>query len=173
MQAAQAGNAAEVSRLLTGGDQIRGCKATRQPLSDRSEIRMALKWAVTNGHGLLVATFADCGTNVSLRFSDGSTPLMYAAWYGQSGVVQQLLALGADHTAIGKKQWLGKTAMTIAEQQLDDVVAEPPPRDGPRDGATRQHYECVAAVLREWATNQSGAETHGAAAMVGGGAARE
>ena len=78
-----------------------------------------------------VTALAEGGADLDIIDGYGLTPLMRAARYGREPMVTQLLALGADHTAVGVGwRYEGMTALEIAE------------------GRGRRE---AAAVLREWA----------------------
>ena len=48
--------------------------------------------------------------------SDGVTPLIAASFYGQTDIVEYLLAEGADYTM--RMTTLGSTALVVAAQQV-------------------------------------------------------
>ena len=111
--AAGAGKTAEVQRLLwAGGDPDScdehgggGCYSTKNGLSIKRSGGTALQVAAMNGHEGTVAVLAEGGAALDLRTEqhgdDEWTPLMHAAAQGHVSVVQRLLALGADHAAVG------------------------------------------------------------------------
>ena len=86
--AAKAGNAAEVSALLSGGVDARA----RDGWS-----RTALHWASCNGHATSIeALLADGGSDVLAKDRWGGTALDWARKYGHEAAVEALLAGGCD-----------------------------------------------------------------------------
>ena len=128
--AARDGQNAEVRVLLAAGTDPDAAVGNGQT---------ALLWAAANDHEKAVRALAEGGADLDKAEEDGVTPLMKAAVNGHSGVVRRLLELGADHTPVGTKyDWMGKTALEVAEEK------------GKRE---------AAAVLREWASHAGPAST--------------
>ena len=119
---------------------------------DRSGRRTALHLATAAGHEEAVEALVEGGADLDkVDSAGGATPLMIAAWDGSISVVRRLLALGADHTAVGTKyQYEGKTALEVAE-------------DKSREDKGNVEAACV---LREWPAFQR------RLAFAGGGHAR-
>jgi ankyrin repeat protein len=74
----------------------------------------ALKWAVITNKGSIVRVLLEHGANVSNIDKRGWTVLLWAAAYGLSGMVKQLLAYGADLAAASQnRRW---TALHVAAE---------------------------------------------------------
>jgi ankyrin repeat protein len=73
-----------------------------------------LSWAAIGGHPAIVKLLLAKGAKVNLTDEFGMTPLLYAAAidFGDTSVLEQLLAAGADRTAKDEK---GRTASDLAK----------------------------------------------------------
>lgn len=116
MNAAGAGDLAEVRRLLAAGADANARDERGWP---------ALAYAVYNaelkrGHADVAQTLIDAGADVEAAIGYGVRPLMLAAGYGEAEVVATLLNAGADVLA---KNEGGYTALAMAKQRFHvDVI---------------------------------------------------
>lgn len=97
--AAREGHAATVSALLRYRPRV-----SHRNLAGDS----ALMLAALRGHGDVVDVLLDAGAELD---HDGWTPLMYAAFEGRLGILERLLAHGADVNAVAPN---GSTALMFA-----------------------------------------------------------
>jgi ankyrin repeat protein len=87
LQAAEAGSAAEVKKLVQQGARVNARDASG---------RIAIVLAAASGDVETVRTLADAGAEVDVKSGQGYTPLGIAALRGHWRIVQQLLAAGAS-----------------------------------------------------------------------------
>lgn len=81
----------------------------------------ALHVAAGNGLIHIIKTLVDEGAIIDILSSDGVTPLMMAAAWGNGGAVSTLLRLGADPSL---RNTYGSTACEIAgEKGYDEIVS--------------------------------------------------
>lgn len=111
--AAEEGDAAEVSRLLASG------AAGDERLSPGGET--PLMRAAARGHEAAVRVLLDAGADACVRRADGFTPLILAVFFGHEGVVRLLVERGADASA---RTSLGTTATRWAEARGFASMAE-------------------------------------------------
>ena len=116
MLAARRGRRAVVELLLARGAPVdaadtRGYTALFHACLDPEEDR---------GHPEVVALLARAGANLEADIGYGVRPLMYAAGNGEAGVVEVLLAAGADPLA---RNTFGRTAlMMVKDRDYVDVI---------------------------------------------------
>lgn len=115
--AAEAGDAAEVARLLASGASA---DERRAPGGETPLMRAAAR-----GHETVVRILLDAGADARARRADGFTPLILAVFFGHEGVVRLLVERGADASA---RTSLGTTAARWAEARgfasMADVLRE-------------------------------------------------
>ncbi len=108
MQAAGAGKLEMVELLIKSGANVdatdsRGWTALMKAL---------FNYELNRGFPDVVSALIKAGADIEHQISYGTRPLMLAAGYGEAGVVEVLLANGADVNAQNEG---GRTAKTIAE----------------------------------------------------------
>ncbi len=110
MLAAHAGNLAMVSALLEAGAEVNA--------SDERGWTALMKAAynadLDRGFADVVQALIDAGANVEMPIGYGIRPLMLAAGYGETAVVETLLKAGADVTARNEG---GLTALMMVKQK--------------------------------------------------------
>jgi hypothetical protein len=94
-QATQAGDFAEMIRLLDAGAEVDALAVARDADGDMA-LCSPLVEAATLGHLDAVRLLLDHGADPSLAVSYGTTPLVAAAGNGHAAVVRELAARGAD-----------------------------------------------------------------------------
>jgi hypothetical protein len=111
--AAEAGDAAEVARVLASGASAdeRRTHGGETPLMR----------AAARGHETVVRALLDAGADACARRADGFTPLILAVFFGHEGVVRMLVERGADASA---RTGLGTTAARWAEARGFASMAE-------------------------------------------------
>ena len=116
MQAAQAGNLAEVQRLIAAGADVNAVAEGGWTALMRACYNAELK----QGFAEVVKALVDAGANIEAPIGYGVRPLMLAAGYGETAVVEVLLQAGADVLA---KNDGGFTALMMVKQKhYVDVV---------------------------------------------------
>jgi len=108
MLAAGAGHYEMVELLLEAGATVdatdtRGWTAL---------MKAVFNYELNRGFPDVVSLLIDAGADIEHQVSYGTRPLMLAAGYGEAGVVDVLLAAGADSAATNEG---GRTARTMAE----------------------------------------------------------
>ena len=111
--AAEAGDAAEVARLLASGASA---DERRAPGGETPLMR-----AAAGGHEDVARALLDAGADACARRADGFTPLILAVFFGHEGVVRLLLERGVDASA---RTSLGATAAQWAEARGLASMAE-------------------------------------------------
>lgn len=111
--AAEAGDDAEVARLLASG----------APADERRTHggETPLMRAAVRGHETVARLLLDAGADARARRADGFTPLILAVFFGHEGVVRLLVERGADASA---RTSLGTTAARWAEARGFASMAE-------------------------------------------------
>lgn len=108
MLAAGAGHYAMVEMLIEAGAKVDATDARGwTPL-----MKALFNYELNKGFPDVVSLLIDAGADIEHQVSYGTRPLMIAAGYGEAGVVDVLLAAGAD---TGAKNEGGRSAQTIAE----------------------------------------------------------
>lgn len=108
MLAAGAGHFAMVEMLIEAGAKVDATDARGwTPL-----MKALFNYELNRGFPDVVSALIDAGADIEHQVSYGTRPLMIAAGYGEAGVVDVLLAAGADTGAMNEG---GRTARTIAE----------------------------------------------------------
>ncbi|MBU0621807.1 MAG: ankyrin repeat domain-containing protein [Gammaproteobacteria bacterium] len=116
MQAAQAGNLAEVQRLIAAGADVNAVAEGGWTALMKACYNAELK----HGFADVVKALVDAGANIEAPIGYGVRPLMLAAGYGETAVVEVLLQAGADVLA---KNDGGFTALMMVKQKhYVDVV---------------------------------------------------
>ncbi len=87
VDAAAAGNRAEVERLLKSGADVN---------AQQGDGATALQWAAYRSDAKLAELLLKAGAKTSLANHNGATPLWLAATYGDAAVIEALLKGGAD-----------------------------------------------------------------------------
>lgn len=131
--AARRGDAPMVTLLIEAGADVNACSSDL-PTSSGGPKRCGitpLYAAVRAKSPAVIGILAAAGADVNLGIvSTGFTPLMAAAYVGHTGMVRQLLSLGAD---VGKRDDRGFTALRCAtsgnagkpiQQQLAALLAQ-------------------------------------------------
>lgn len=108
MQAAATGKLEMVELLVRSGANVnaedsRGWTALMKAL---------FNYELNRGFPEIVSFLIEAGANIEHQISYGTRPLMLAAGYGEAGVVEVLLAAGADVNAENEG---GRTAKVMAE----------------------------------------------------------
>ncbi|UCF80045.1 MAG: ankyrin repeat domain-containing protein [Acidobacteriota bacterium] len=113
LEAAQAGNTAEVEQLLEQGADVNA----------KDEYGgTALMWAARKGHTEMVNALIDAGADVNAKMKGGWTALMFAAGEGYTGIVEILIGKGADVNVKGT--FTGLTALMIAAKEDHTGIVE-------------------------------------------------
>ena len=120
--ATEAGNVTLCQDLLAAGAAVNFSDCSRR---DQSPIVIAVR----NSHFGVVKVLLDNGANPNVWVYGGETPLKYASYLGHHGIVQSLLAAGA---------------------QVNDEYHEDRPQ-ALHYAAQRGHYDVVATLLRHGA----------------------
>ena len=110
MLASHAGNLAMVLALLKAGAEVNACDERGwTPL-----MKAAYNAELDRGFADVAQALIDTGANVEMPISYGVRPLMLAAGYGETAVVETLLKAGADVTARNEG---GLTALMMVKQK--------------------------------------------------------
>ncbi|MCJ0870731.1 ankyrin repeat domain-containing protein [Streptomyces sp. AP-93] len=157
VRAAEAGDEATVSRLLSRGVAVDARNAER---------RTGLDVAVHEGRDGVVRVLLAAGAGpeqITGPYNE-ELPLVQAATRGHTGIVRQLLAAGADPdranglraTALGRAGAEGhtETARVLLEHGADPHI--PWKALTPADWATRFGHTETAEFLRTWAAGPDG-----------------
>ena len=116
MLAATAGNLEIVKTLLAGGADV---KATDE-LGWTALMKAVYNSDLDQGFPEVVQALIEAGADVEAQIVYATRPLMLAAGYGEAGVVEVLLAAGADPLA---KNEGGRTAlMMVKDKDYIDVI---------------------------------------------------
>ena len=75
-------------------------------------MKAVFNYELNRGFPEIISLLIDAGADIEHQVSYGTRPLMLAAGYGEAGVVDVLLAAGADADATNEG---GRTAKTMAE----------------------------------------------------------
>ena len=115
-EACAEGRLADVKRLVERGADV-----------DVPRVNGPLISAVQNNRADVVAYLLERGANIEICNENGSTPLMFSAFYGHVGLAELLLAAGARRDIVNKH---GKSAADYARDQkkiavLDILTADP------------------------------------------------
>ncbi len=111
MQAAYAGDLAEVQRLIAAGADVNACDASAWT----ALMKACHNAELGHGHPEVVRALIEAGANIEAPIGYGVRPLMLAAGYGETAVVQALLEAGADVLA---KNEGGYTALMMVKQKF-------------------------------------------------------
>jgi len=110
MLASHAGNLAMVLALIKAGAEVNACDERGwTPL-----MKAAYNAELDRGFADVAQALIDAGANVEMPISYGIRPLMLAAGYGETAVVETLLKAGADVTARNEG---GLTALMMVKQK--------------------------------------------------------
>ena len=110
MLASHAGNLAMVLALIKAGAEVNACDERGwTPL-----MKAAYNDELDRGFADVAQALIDAGANVEMPISYGVRPLMLAAGYGETAVVETLLKAGADVTARNEG---GLTALMMVKQK--------------------------------------------------------
>lgn len=108
MQAAGAGNLDMVRLLLESGADVNAADAQGWT----ALMKAVFNHQLNRGFPEVVSALIAAGADIETRIGYGIRPLMLAAGYGEAGVVEVLLAAGADVRAVNEG---GRNARTMAE----------------------------------------------------------
>lgn len=100
LHGAQSNNLELVRLALSAGADVTCCRMSRDKPGGFSS--SALGRATVGGNSVIIAELLRYGHPLEIRDSQKETPLLSAARHGHQGVVDQLLAAGAD-TSVGSK----------------------------------------------------------------------
>lgn len=102
-------------------EKIRRLVNALGPVVDGSDGARAMRSAVDRGYHEILLAFLGAGVNPNVRDGDGSSPLMWVAHTGNSGLARELLRLGAEPNAADNVRW---TALfhASAAQDLEMVT---------------------------------------------------
>ena len=115
LEAARLGNLGQVTRLVAEGHSV-----NRDSGSDDTPLSSAIKGRRAD----VVVFLLSKGANVNTRNSlSGETPLMKAAYSGDTQMLELLIAQGADPCAINNA-WDQENAQRIAEKKHHPAAAE-------------------------------------------------
>jgi hypothetical protein len=115
LEAAHLGNLGQVTRLVAEGHSL-----NRDSGSDDTPLSSAIKGRRAD----VVAFLLSKGANVNAHNSlSGETPLMKAAYSGDTQMLELLIAQGADPCAINN-EWDQENAQRIAEKRHNRAAAE-------------------------------------------------
>jgi ankyrin repeat protein len=110
MLASHAGNLAMVLALIKAGADVNACDERGwTPL-----MKAAYNAELDRGFADVAQALIDAGANVEMPIGYGIRPLMLAAGYGETAVVETLLKAGADVTARNEG---GLTALMMVKQK--------------------------------------------------------
>ena len=115
LEAARLGNLGQVARLVAEGHSV-----NRDSGSDDTPLSSAIKGRRVDVVAFLVSKGANVNAHNSLS---GETPLMKAAYLGDTQMLELLIAQGADPCAINNK-WDQENAQRIAEKKHNPAAAE-------------------------------------------------
>jgi len=110
MQAAHTGNLAMVSVLLAAGAEVNACDERGWT----ALMKAAYNAELDRGFADVAQALVDAGADVEMPIGYGIRPLMLAAGYGETAVVETLLKAGADVTARNEG---GLTALMMVKQK--------------------------------------------------------
>ena len=144
LDAAAAGNAAEIARALARGADLEAADSAGRTavinaawrgrmdaiellLGVGAEIdtrdergRTALTWAASNGHLAIVDRLVAAGADLDAEDAEGTTALMRAAWNGHRDIVSALVEAGAS---VGRSDSTGRTAIDYASRSGNPGIA--------------------------------------------------
>ncbi len=115
LEAARLGNLGQVTRLVAEGHNV-----NRDSGSDDTPLSSAIKGRRADVVAFLLSKGANVNTHNSLS---GETPLMKAAYWGDTQMLELLIAQGADPCAINN-EWDQENAQRIAEKKHNPAAAE-------------------------------------------------
>ena len=110
MMAAHAGDLAMVQVLIEGGADVNACDERGWSPLSKAVYNPELK----RGFADVVQVLIDAGANIEAAIGYGVRPLMLAAGYGETAVVEALLNAGADVLACNEG---GFTALMMVKQK--------------------------------------------------------
>ncbi len=110
MMAAHAGGLAMVQALIGGGADVNACDERGWTPLSKAVYNAELK----HGFADVVQVLIDAGANIEAAIGYGVRPLMLAAGYGETAVVEALLNAGADVLACNEG---GFTALMMVKQK--------------------------------------------------------
>ncbi|MDD4929514.1 MAG: ankyrin repeat domain-containing protein [Gallionella sp.] len=110
LEAAHAGNLAQVRLLIGAGADVNVCDEQGWTALARAVYNAEAR----RGFVEVVQALIDAGANVEAAIGYGVRPLMLAAGYGEAEIVQTLLAAGADVLARNEG---GYTALMMVKQK--------------------------------------------------------
>lgn len=108
MLAAGLGKLEIVETLIRQGAHVNA----KNTLGWTALMKAIYNYDLDRGFPEIVRTLIEAGAEIETEISYGTRPLMLAAGYGQAGVIDVLLAAGAD---VGARNEGGLTARTMAE----------------------------------------------------------
>jgi ankyrin repeat protein len=159
MTCARTGNVEAVKSLIARGANV-NAKEARNGQS-------ALMWAVEQKHLAAARALIEHGADMRARSDGGFTPLLFAAQQGDLGLVQLLLAAGADVNEATPPPTYVEAFDTYALKTRPTLArpSAPPGGTTPLLMAAASGHEAVAIFLLEHGADPNAADVNGTTAL--------